>query len=402
MLAELMQERKKLLTDMHALNERANFGPLEQEQWDKMDARYAEVDALISREQRAAKLASESAKPTYSPTIAAPQAFTRGADVHASPEYREAFVRALRTRDMSAVRALTTATSNAPVPIDMQRRIVELMQKDNVLRTVSTVLNVGSDQQITVQASIPTAYLVDEAGAATESTGTFSRKTIGDFTFIGRSEVTYQVLQDYIGGGEYLQRGLAVALAQKEESEMMLGDGAAGPPKRMTGVDSILQTADNKITFTAGTTGQGWATLAATDIMDLVHKVEPQYRRSPSFRIMMNDTAAKSVRQLKDSAGRFLWQVSDNVAEGVTNGVNGILYGVPVTISQFMPTATTAGASAMYVGDWRYCEIYDRGGVEFAIDDKSGLANLKTYLQVWKRSDITITNTAAFAHAEFK
>lgn len=402
MLADLITERKKLLTDMQALHQRQDFGPLEQEQWDKMDARYAEIDATISREQRAAKLNAENSKPNYAPTIAAPQACRAAADVHASPEYRDAFIRALRTRDMSAIRALTTATGNAPVPVDMQRRIVELLQKDNVLRGISTVLNVPSDQQVTVQASIPTAYLVDEAEAATESTGTFTRKTVGDFTFICRSQVTYQVLQDYIGGGDYLQRGLAVALAQKEESEMMLGDGGAGPPKRMTGVDKILQTADNKITFSTGSTGGGWSTLAATDIMDLVHAVAPQYRRSPSFRIMMNDTGAKSVRQLKDTAGRFLWQVSDNVAEGITNGVNGTLYGVPVVISQFMPTSTAAAGSAMYVGDWRYCEIYDRGGVEFAIDDKSGLANLLTYLQVWKRSDIIITNTNAFAHAEFK
>lgn len=399
-LAEMMQERRKLLTDMQALNDRTTFNAEEREQWDKMDARYTELDGMIDREQRSARIASELAKPAYQPKLSIPE--NRGGTVAGTPEYRDAFVKTLRTGDMSHVRALTTATSNAPVPLDMQRRIVEMVQKDVVLRQYATILNVASDQQITIQNAIPTAYLVDEAAAATESTGTFTRKTIGDFTFIGRSEITWQGLQDYIGGGDYLARGLASALALKEEDEWINGDAAAGPPQRMTGIDKILQTADNKIVFTAGSSGQGWDTLAADNIIDLVHKVAPQYRRGPSFRFLMNDTAAKSVRKLKDGSNRYLWQVSDTVAEGLTNGINGTLYGVPVSICQSLPTATTAGASAMYIGDWRYLEVYDRGGVEFTIDNLTGLSSLKTYLQTWKRNDITIVNTNAFAHAEFK
>lgn len=417
-----MEERKKLLTDMQALNDRKDFGGLEREQWDRMDARYTELDREIEQAQRAARLDAEMRKPVHEIAPLAVRAAEKAvaADFAASAEYRSAFAKALRTGDMAEIRALNTGSSNAPMPVDMQRRIWELMMRETPLRGLARVFNVSSDQQITVETAIPTGYLVDESttttdgygsptSTVTESTGTFGRKTIGDFTYAVRSKVSYQAYNDYINGGSYLANKVAQALAQTEEGYLMTGDGSSsssGNPAQPTGVVTAINAADNKFTFTGGSTGQGWTGLTADAVIETAHLVSPQYRRGGSLRWIMGDTAAKEIRKLKDGSNRYLWQVSDNVAEGLTNGINGSLYGIPVVISQFMPTATTAGAVAFIVGDFSNVEIYDRGPVEFMLDQYTDLVKLNVFLQTWKRSDLTVMTGAAgyrpFAHAEFK
>ena len=413
-LNEKMQERKKLLTDMQSLNERADFGTLEREQFDRMEARYTELDREIDREQRAAKLADEMKKPTLASRSTAPVG-----DVTGGAEYRAAFARALATGSMAEIRGTingnSNSTSNAPVPTDMQRRIVELVQKQLVLRSVATVYSVGSDQQITVDASTPTGYIVDESttttdsyasvtNSVTESAITFARKTVGDFAYACRVPVTKFAYQDYVGGGDFIARKVGEGVFLAEEQYLMTGDGSAsatGNPAQPTGaITAISAVTGQRLTATAGSAGDGLASIAADNIIDTVHKIAPRYRNN--LRWMMGDDVARTIRKLKDGSNRYLWQVSDNVAEGLTNGLNGTLYGVPVSISEFMPTAVTTLKCAAVVGNWSYVEIYDRGPIEFQVDTTSQMQKLMTVLQAWKRSDVVVTNTNAFGWLAFK
>ena len=416
-LSEAMQERKKLLTDMQALNERADFGPLEQEQFDKMDARYRELDGEISRQQRSARISEELAKPILASRASV--ASSTPTDFAASSEYRSAFARALRTGDMSEIRGTingnANSTSNAPVPIDMQRRIVELVQKQLLLRSVATVYTVASDQQITIDMSTPTGYLVDESttttdsyasptNSVTESAISFARKTIGDFPYSVRLPITKFAYADYIGGGDMLARKVGEGVYLAEEQYLMNGDGSAsasGNPAQPLGAISAIKAATGqRFVATAGSTGQGLATIAADDVIETVHKILPRYRNS--LRWMVGDDVAKTFRKLKDGSNRYLWQVSDNVAEGLSNGINGQLYGIPVMISEFMPTATTANSVAAVVGNWSYVEIFDRGPLEFQVDAVTQMQKLGTVLQAWKRSDVAVVNTNAFGYLAFK
>lgn len=425
-MSQLLIERKQLLKDMQELNSRADFGTLQQEQYDRMDARYVELDALIQTESRAAALASrvESlGKPTMRAQAAATSVGNRVADgdVASTPEYRAAFGRALKSGNFHELRTLTTGTSNAPLPTDMQRRIWQLLQNDMPLRSISRATTIGSDQQVTVETAIPTGYLVNEVDVATsspainlvtESDPTFTRKTIGDYAYAARTPITYQAYNDYIQGGTYLADKLAMAVGLAEEQYLMTGTGgaaAANAPAQPNGVITTIKSAANKYDMTVGTANTGgWAGIvgAPEAIIETAHLVSPQYRRGASFRWMMSDTAAKNIRMIKDTTGRFLWQVSDNVTEGITNGLSGNLYGIPVIVSQFMPTAITTGSVAAVVGDFANVEIYDRGPIESKLDDMTGLQTLTWKLQAWKRSDVVtytgVSGLRPFAFLAFK
>jgi HK97 family phage major capsid protein len=425
-MSQNLIERKQLLKDMQELNSRSDFGTLQQEQYDRMDARYVELDALIQTESRAAALASrvESlGKPTMRAQAAATSVGNRVADgdVASTPEYRAAFGRALKSGNFHELRTLTTGTSNAPLPTDMQRRIWQLLQNDMPLRSIARATTIGSDQQVTVETAIPTGYLVNEVDVAssspainlvTESDPTFTRKTIGDYAYAARTPITYQAYNDYIQGGTYLADKLAMAVGLAEEQYLMTGTGgaaAANAPAQPSGVVTTVVAAANKYTMTVGTANtSGWGGIvgASEAIIETAHLVSPQYRRGASFRWMIGDTGAKNIRMLKDGNGRYLWQVSDNVAEGITNGLSGNLYGIPVIVSQFMPTAITTGACAALCGDFSNVEIYDRGPIESKLDDMTGLQSLTWKLQAWKRSDVVtytgVSGLRPFAFLAFK
>jgi HK97 family phage major capsid protein len=408
-LKAMMEERKQLLKDMQELHTRDEFGATEREQWERMDARYVELDKSIEAEARALKTADRAKALSERMYTARPDASSS-----ATRSDRDMFARALITGDMSEYRATIvnthTGVSNAPVPTDMQRRIVELANKQLVLRNLATVYQVASDQQITIDASTPTGYLVDEYNTTTDNYAapthtatdvalTFSRLTIKDYAYVCRVPVTKFAYADYIGGGDYLARKVSEGVYLAEEDKFFNGDGSAsatgnpGQPKGL--VTAITGVAAQKFTATAGSSGDGLTTIAATDVIGASHKILPRYRRNLNW--VISDAAALHLRTLKDSNGRFLWQVSDNVTEGLTNGMAGALYGVPVQISEFMPTATAAGTCHMVCGNFAYCEIFDRGPLEFEVDRSTDLKKLSINLQAWKRSDIAFTNTAAFA-----
>ena len=59
---------------------------------------------------------------------------------------------ARRPRD----RALTLGSTNAGIPTDMERRIVQKLQDANVLRQISVVTQIDSKRTIPVENALPT------------------------------------------------------------------------------------------------------------------------------------------------------------------------------------------------------------------------------------------------------
>ena len=65
-------------------------------------------------------------------------------------------------------------------------------------------------------------------------------------------------------------------------------------------------------------------------LLNLVHSVDPAYRRQ-GFKLMFNDNTLLKLKQIEDKEGRPLW------LPGVTSGEPNIIYGYPYMINQDMP-----------------------------------------------------------------
>jgi HK97 family phage major capsid protein len=97
----------------------------------------------------------------------------------------------------------------------------------------------------------------------------------------------------------------------------------------------------------AGKTAASATAIAADEIIDLIHSVDPAYRQSPSAAIMMNDSTLAAIRKLKDGDGNYLWQMGNYQV-----GVPQTILGYPVVVNQAMDSIATAKKTILF-GDMK-------------------------------------------------
>jgi HK97 family phage major capsid protein len=320
------------------------------------------------------------------------------------PEYAQRFVQALTSRnpqEFRAVTALATDSTGAAIPTDMERRIVELMYQTNVMRSISVVNTIDSKRTIAVESGLPTTTKVAESAAdpGTGTAATLSYPTFG--TQISVSPIKYvtpvkmsiEFIADAIGANgigsalDYVARKCAMSMSLKHEEQFTIGDGTGDPQGIATSV----------ITQVTDLGGAAVTTISADNVIDTVHLVAPQYRVSPRFRILLSDTALKTIRKIKDSAGYYIFSPAGAVPQTNVVGLPGTIYGVPYSVGQYVPTGTTNGNVFFVAGDFNYFEIFDRTGIESMLDPYSGALTGQQTLYVYSRTDSRCMNAAAFA-----
>ena len=135
---------------------------------------------------------------------------------------------------------------------------------------------------------------------------------------------------------DYLTERLAKNLAKSEDKGFVLGAGEHMP------VGILDDTAGAK-------TGVTTSALCFDDVLRLYYSLDKKYRKNAVW--LMNDETALTLRMVKDSAGNYLWNPSDNT-----------ILGKPVVISYDMPSVG-AGAKPIVFGDFSYYWIIDRSPV---------------------------------------
>jgi HK97 family phage major capsid protein len=102
-----------------------------------------------------------------------------------------------------------------------------------------------------------------------------------------------------------------------------------------------------------GVTAASATAIAADELFDLFHKIDPSYRASKKCAWMMNDAIVKVIRKLKDSQNRYLWEAS------LQAGGPDTLMGKPVIMNQDMAAAVTTGQKTIMFGDFGKFVIRD-------------------------------------------
>lgn len=314
-------------------------------------------------------------------------------------EYAARWVKAL-TNPMEA-RALTLSTSGAGIPTDMERRIVERLQQNNVIRSMAVVRAIDSKRTITVEGSLPTTNLVAEEGAITASDPSFGTAiSVVPYKLVCATQMSMEFIEDAIGNGgigsgmNYVADKIAASIALKEEEFFTIGTNSS-QPEGIAG-----SSANTKLTALSQVTdlGAGGALSAVTgdNLIDTVHLVPVQYRASPRFSWLVSDAFVRTVRKIKVNTTDYVWKLNE-LGAGLTSGAPGTIYGVPYRIGQYVPTATVNANVFAVVGDFNYFEIFDRLGITSMVDPYSGAANQRITMYVTKRVDSKITLANAFA-----
>ncbi|WP_064696072.1 phage major capsid protein [Rhizobium aegyptiacum] len=372
-LTELQEKRGRLVTEARAALEEikkntdeARAAELEGRH-DTIMAEFDRVERNIKREEdQAAIEARFAARQEEERAKKRPGADSEerasGSETGEQVEYREVFLKfiangasldALDSEERKVLRAgavqdmekrvQTGGTNTAggyTVPVELQNMLVRSMKAwgpmydaDVVSELVTTAGN---------QLPIPTTDDTSKTGVqGTEGTAltddgsadaVFGQKQLEAYDFNTKFvKFSWQLAQDSIFNMEALLADLlGERLGRLANSQLTTGTGSSAP-------NGIVTAAS------AGKTAASATAIAADEIIDLTHTVDPAYRTSPKVRFMFNDLTLAAIRKLKDGQGNYLWAMG-NVKEGVP----GTLLGYNYSINQAMANIATGNKTIIF------------------------------------------------------
>ena len=327
--------------------------------YDKMEADVVNLGHEIDRLERQAAIDREMATPVGTPIVDRPnrpQPEDAPKTGRASDSYRKAMLTALRTNFRQISDELNEgndANGGYLVPEEYDRRLIDVLNEENIMRRLGTVIRTSGEHKINIAATKPAAAWIDEGAALQFSDATFAQINMDAHKLHVAVKVTEELLYDNAFGLEsYLMRQFGMALANAEEDAFLNGNGVGKP------LGLLADKADNKdvgaqIALTSAKTTE----ITADEIISLVYTLKRPYRKKAKF--IMNDSTIAALRKLKDGNGAYLWQPS------LQAGENDRLFGYEILTSPYMPSIA-AGAKAIVFGDISYYNIGDRGTRSFA------------------------------------
>lgn len=251
-----------------------------------------------------------------------------------TPEYDLHFWNALRGRNHNPAflsKGETSETGIHFLPASDGGKFLNYLKAESLFRRIGTVITVGiGDHHILAK------DCKDMAGWYNEGESIPVYEGIRDFTTLGLGshklasfikfdeEFARDAVFDF---NDYLLQRFARVMGRAEEQAFITGSSSAQP-------HGLLRAE------TGAEIGVTAAALSYEDVISLFFSLDPEYREHAMW--IMNDETALSLRTMKDDAGNYLWNHSDNT-----------ILGKPVIISNFMPSAE-AGTVPVLFGDYSY------------------------------------------------
>lgn len=357
-LLELYEKRGKAVADARAfLDQKRGAGDIlsaeDSAAYEKMEAAILALGKEIERESRLAAIDAELAKPTTVPITNIPSSedAPKATSRTAGAEYKAAMLTALRSNFRKVEDVLevgTDANGGYLVPEEYDRRLIDGLDEENILRKLGTTITTSGEHKINIAGTKPAAAWIEEGGALTFGDATFAQITLDAHKLHVAVKVTEELLFDNAFNLEgYILAQFIRALANAEEDAFLNGNGTGKP------LGILAATGGGQVgVITASTTA-----IVSDEVLNLVYALKRPYRKKAAF--LSNDQTLALVRKLKDSTGQYLWQPSYQAGEPDR------LLGYPIHTSAFFPTVA-AGKPALAFGDFSYYNIGDRGTRSFA------------------------------------
>lgn len=366
----LVAQAREALDEITKNTDESRAKELEQRH-DTIMAEFDKIEALIKREERVANAEKEIEELRAKRRPIEPDGSHKATDDgDAKPEYRDVFYKMLRVGgdvseltseertilraghvDKEELRAQTAGSTTAggyTVPTTLANMLSEAMKQFGPLYTddLCTFIDTASGNPMklpTIDDTAGTGYAHTEAAALTDdgsADAVFGQAALDAYTYDTRFvRWSWELNNDSIFAMEQLlARLLGTRLGRIANNKLTVGTGSSQPNGIVTA-------------SSLGKTAASTSAIAADEIIDFFHAVDPAYRNSPKARFMMNDSTLAAVRKLKDGQGNYLWQMGN-----VQVGAPDVLLGKPVVVNQDMASIAT-GNKVMVFGDFSYFYI---------------------------------------------
>lgn len=302
-------------------------------------------------------------------------------------DYRKEFLNQVRNNFSQVQNYLQVADPTQGgylLPSEMHNAIIVKLREKNILRQLASVIQTASTHKITIQATAPVAQWTPEGQPINLSSMTFDQKALDAYKLTVGLSISNEVKADsYYNLEEHITNEFSAAIAELEEQTFFNGDGDGKPlgllPQLQTNASATITTAS--------------ASIAADDLLNLIHKLPRPYRQNACF--VTNDTTLAAIRKLKDTTTNYIWEPSTQ------SGEPSKLFGYSVYTSANMPEIASGNIAVLF-GDFSKFIIGQRGNLTFRpLYEIHALQDLSTYIML-ERVDTVLTDTSAIVGLKIK
>ena len=222
-----------------------------------------------------------------------------------------------------------------------------------------------------------TGELLSESGAESEQDMVFQNKTLLAYKYSSKTvKASIELLQDSFFNFEndILKPALTERLGRITNTHFTTGDGTNKPNGVVTAATSGLTTASG-------------VAITATELIELIHSVDPAYRTGPKVRFMFNDSTLKAIRSLKDTTNQFIYKA------GLTESEPATLLGFPYTINQQMASIAVTTKPVLF-GDFNHYIVRDVMALDFTRLNELYAANHQVGFVAIMRTDADLMSVA--------
>ncbi|HUT92359.1 MAG TPA: phage major capsid protein [Thermoguttaceae bacterium] len=275
----------------------------------------------------------------------------------------------------------------AVVPLEIEKRIIDLAEEYGTARRKCERVPMGSDTKIWPRVTGGlTVYFPGENGSITESEPTFDNITLVARKAATLTRVSSELEEDsMIAIGDLITRKIALAFATKEDQCCFLGTGAGATYCGISGLITECAAATATV-VTAITANTAFSTLDLADFESMLGKLPMYPGINPEWYISKAGWAASMMR-LADAAG-------GNTAAIIEGQRREMFLGYPVNLVQCMNTTLTAQTSAAgicYFGDLGMAASFgDRRGMTVAVSDQRYFEYDQIGIRGTERFDINV------------
>lgn len=355
------EQRSALATETRALMDAhpgEQWGDEQQQKYDGLVAQIERLDAEISREQKVLDIearqkhkvrdrarrdgvSDDEAEHLQNQDKAVFRAWLAGGVDNLSAEQRE--IVAQRREALRNTMSTTTGSEGGYlVPNEFSATLLESLKDYGGMRSVAEVIRTETGASMdfpTTDATSEEGEIVGENAAVSNADASFGTLAHVVYKFSSKDiAVPFELLQDSaIDLEAHIRMRLTERLGRITNRMFTTGTGTGQPHGVVAGA------ASGKIGTTGQTTSVIWE-----DLIDLIHSVDPAYRRSASCSLMFHDNTLRELKKLKDSQGRPLWLPGIDVAEPAT------IAGQRYTVNQDMPVMAASAKSILFGDFSRY------------------------------------------------
>jgi len=260
---------------------------------EELESRKAEIEAIDQEiEARKAAAAEEARKAEEAAGMTGEKIITEDRKMNYevnSPEYRDAFLRNLQGKELTAEERTALANGNYAIPQETANKIWGKAELYPLFNAVD-VMHIPGTVELPVEGTVNAAAVVAMGTAATDAEDTLGHVSLGTYKIIKTIEITADVAAMAVPAFEnWLVDRLANKIMRAVTGYIAAGTGSSQP----TGLTTITATDQ---TYTK-------AAITFPDILAIIAKLPTEYTPNAAF-VMSRTTFWGNVLAVKDSDNR--------------------------------------------------------------------------------------------------